>query len=227
MGPTGRLGPTGYNGLRGFPGTPYFQASVQIFNSGDAVNFPGSSNTSGNTYGTVGGGGGDTGGTSDRGPAVIPYALTNAVPALSGTGSTTITGLSATTSNAVTTITLPTGRYYISGAASVGSNIQVFCQNGATSLTLQGGPKTRLDFCNVGSATQGLVGMESIDINTAYVSGIVSGPGDYTLNAYIRKGTVINGQPQVFTPAYAQSSYATGAPSASPPNVTVTIMKIA
>jgi hypothetical protein len=201
-GPTGMTGQYGYNGPRGLPGRPPFPVSVQIFKSANTFSIPKSSSS-----------------------ATYLFDLTNlSTPALSGSNSTTISGLTASNTATATVFTFPPGQYYLKAGASVSSNIMTIgygMQNtGQGWLTLNDStaPETSI-------YAKGVI---SYNANTMYMTGYVNTSS--TISAYLRMNLLYSTGGSLdaqLSPTYTQGNFASGAPSSSPPNVSMTIMKIA
>jgi hypothetical protein len=197
-GPQGITGVKGYNGKRGYPGRPSIPICTQIFKSSAdlVVAAAGSS-------------------------ATYVFDLTNlCAPALSGSNSVTISGLTASNSASATSVTFPVGQYYVQAASTINSNIL----NNPSSQYRAQAYLTLTD--STTPSTIYLQGLMSVSANTLYMVGQfgVTSPVSANLRMNVF-GTAMSSQ-YTFNPTYTQGNFSSGAPSSAPPNVTMTIMKI-
>jgi hypothetical protein len=187
IGARGVDGQYGMQGIRGYPGASGFPIAVQILQSRT------------NPQISIGAGG-----------AQVIRGFTTGFPALNGSGSTTIAGLSVGTSPNV--VSFPPGVYYVEIVASCSENVAY----------------SRLDLVNSSNAITGLLTCGV----TAYLEGYLSVP---SLTAYTIRHTVIPVSGATFpfnlNPSYSASSLIFQAPGPTypeggPPTASMLIMKL-
>lgn len=186
IGPRGIDGQWGMQGIRGYPGPSGFPIGVQILQS--------------RTNPQINSGGG----------TVITRVFTTGFPALNGSGSTTIAGLSVGTSPNV--VTFAPGVYYVEIAASCSENVAY----------------SRLDVFNSSCVIPGLLTCGG----TAYLEGYLSVA---STTSYTIRHTIVPVVGATFpfnlNPSYSPSSLIFQAPGPTypeggPPTVSMLIMKL-
>lgn len=187
---TGRFGPIGLQGYRGYPGDPYIKFGAQLLtnNSTESVT-PESVNFTAKLVRTFG----------------------TAVPALDPSGnSSTIAGMNVDMSRGI--ISLPAGKFYVEGVASIISNI--ILSNSYLTVTADENGLTEL-----------ATGLTTLGQGTSIVKGMIENLS--ARDVYLmHKIQATNNTPFQITPTYNSNSYASPPITTPPPNVSIVIMKI-
>ena len=187
---TGRFGPIGFQGYRGYPGDPYVKFGAQVLtnNSTESVT-PDGVNFRANLVRTFG----------------------SAVPSLDASGnSSTIAGVNVNLSSGI--ISLPTGRFYVEGVASITSNI--ILSNSYLTVAADSNGLTEL-----------VTGLTTLGQGTSIVKGIVENLA--ARDVYLIHKVFATGSSTFqITPTYVSNSYASPPITTPPPNVSIVIMKI-
>ena len=188
---TGRIGPIGFQGYRGYPGDPYIKFGAQLLtnNSTESANPQSGTNL-------------------DR--KIRKFG--SAIPSLDPSGnSSAIPGLNVDLCNGI--ISLPEGRFYVEGVASIISN--VILSN--SYLTVTGDDQ---------GISELLTGLTTLGQGTSIVKGIVENLS--ARDVYLtHKIQATNSTPFQITPTYVSNSYSSSEPvTTPPPNVSIVIMKI-
>lgn len=187
---TGRFGPIGPQGYRGYPGDPFIKFGAQLLtnNSTESV-VPDNVNFRANLVRTFG----------------------TAVPSLDASGnSSTITGMIVDLCRGI--ISLPAGRFYVEGVASIISN--VILSNSYLTVAADNNGLTELS-----------TGLTTLGQGTSIVKGIVENLSARDVYL-IHKIQATNNTPFQITPTYNSNSYASPPITTPPPNVSIVIMKI-
>jgi hypothetical protein len=193
----GIQGQYGFEGIRGFPGPVRNPNYVQIFQSTDSVSSPYSGDTS-----------------------QIPRKFNTFFPNLSGSNSTTISGLTiehTSPSNYGPNIKLPSGTYFIEAAAGIQFTPSINDANNYNHYLRFGNVDgtNKIDGLAVGNSKSGE--------GTSFLQGFVVTTMDTSFTLSHQMGSVFPTNTQI-TPPFDQANYVMN--TSSPPNVSLIIMKI-